>query len=58
MDIGAQAIPGRKEIMCPALDTLRVALLTALRPTGATRIFDTAGSAPLPLSLDRVSLRT
>ena len=43
-----------KEIMCPAFDTLRAALLTALRPTGATRIFDTAGSAPLPLPLDRV----
>ena len=54
MDIGAQAIPVGKEIMCPALDTLRVALLTALRPTGATRIFDSAGSAPLPLPLDRV----
>lgn len=54
MDIGAQAIPVGKAIMCPALDTLRVALLTALRPTRATRIFDTAGSAPLPLPLDRV----
>ena len=54
MDIGAQAIPVGKEIMCPALDTLRVALLTALRPTGATRIYDSAGSTPLPLPLDWV----
>ena len=54
MDIGPRAIPVGKEILRPALDTLRVALLTALRPTEATRIFDTAGRAPLPLPLDRV----